>query len=138
MRATPLLHAFLSLGLGLLCTAPALAMPHAPAASAPVVNCSAPRPPVGQVFQGVVLHVFDGSTICVAGGPTPADWVRVALKDGSSDRRALMAAAFAKPVSCVVLGAADEGVRAVCSLAGARLGDIVREPAVVREGAAWR
>jgi hypothetical protein len=64
---------------------------------------------------------MDGATLCVALGPTPAQWVKVQLAKASyGDRAALMEAVFARRVSCVVIAtAAGGGVTAHCVIAEA-------------------
>jgi hypothetical protein len=124
----------------LLAAAPAVAGKASQAAgAAPAVRCGAPRPAQGQVFQGVILHVFDGATFCLAQGPTPDRWIRVRLSGGGAPgREALMAAAFARPVSCVASGGAGESVQAACSISGVNLAARSRDPAVLSQAVNWR
>ena len=81
--------------------------------------CAAPAPAIGALLSGSVLQVMDGETLCVALGPTPAQWVKVHLAEvPSGDRAALMDAFFARRVSCVVIAtAARRGVTAHCVVA---------------------
>jgi regulator of extracellular matrix RemA (YlzA/DUF370 family) len=72
--------------------------------------CAAPAPAIGALLAGSVLQVMDGETLCVALGPTPAQWVKVQLAEASSgDRVALMDAVFGRRVSCVVIAPATGG-----------------------------
>ena len=107
-----------------------------PAAAA----CTAAAPARGEAFTGTVLQVIDGRTLCVAFGPTPDRWVRVRLTDaaGGLPRGALMAAAFAREVTCVASGADDEGVSGVCIADGRSVGRTAAEPDAVTQAADWR
>src|SRR5579862_3929871 len=82
------------------------------------VVCSAPAPEPGAEVSGPVLQVIDGRTFCLAEGPTPANWLKVTLAGGAedSDRSDLMAAAFARRVTCVVGRRGDDGVLARCAI----------------------
>ncbi|HEX3405798.1 MAG TPA: hypothetical protein VHS81_01065, partial [Caulobacteraceae bacterium] len=98
--------------------------PPAPAA------CTAAAPTRGASFSGTVLQVIDGRTLCVAFGPSPDQWVRVRLTDGpaSLPRGALMAAAFARDVTCVAERPEADGVTAVCTLDGQSIGRAAGSP----------
>lgn len=89
--------------------------------SAPIADCSAAAPAVGQRFKGAVLQVIDGQTLCVAQGPTPKDWIRVRIAGAGprSSWEALMAASFGQDMSCLAVKAARLGVEARCSVDGA-------------------
>jgi len=107
-----------------------------PAAAA----CTAALPARGASFSGTVLQVIDGHTLCVASGATPDQWVRVRLSDGGPGltRGALMAAAFAKEVTCVAASADGDGVEAVCTADGRSVGRTAAEPAATVQAASWR
>ncbi|MGA0602425.1 hypothetical protein ACO2Q3_17075 [Caulobacter sp. KR2-114] len=103
------------------------------------VHCSAPHPAAGQAFEGVVLHVVDGATFCLAQGPTPDRWIRVRLSGGETGgRRALMAAAFARSLVCVASRDAGQAVEATCFVSGSNLTALSRDPAVLAQAADWR
>jgi hypothetical protein len=105
-----------------------------------IARCGAPTPTVGQRFEGTVLQVIDGQTLCVALGPTPADWilVKIAGAPPDSSRGTLMAAAFGQPVACLAVKTAPSGVEARCEVNGAALGQLVMTVAIRREGLDWR
>ena len=107
-----------------------------PAAAA----CTAALPARGAAFSGTVLQVIDGRTLCVANGPSPDQWVRVRLSDGSpgQTRGALMAAAFAKQVSCVASGADADEVDAVCNADGRSVASAAAAPDATVQAASWR
>jgi hypothetical protein len=117
-------------------SAPAQTFPERP----PLTACTAAAPARGVSFSGTVLQVIDGRTLCVAAGPTPADWVRVRLTDAAADqtRGALMAAAFARSVVCLAASADEDGARGVCLADGRSVGEAARDPATVAQAAAWR
>ena len=109
-------------------------------ASTPEVSCGAPLPAAGAIFEGTVLHVPDGRTLCVAQGPTPDRWVRVTLSNTPADapRRDLMSAAFAKRAVCRVVGRSGSGVVAQCEVDGAPLNEVLQRPAVRLAAFFWR
>ena len=108
----------------------------APAAAA----CTAAPPARGQSFSGTVLQVIDGRTLCVASGPTPDQWVRVRLRDAQAGlpRGALMAAAFAREVTCVADDPDAEGVTGVCVADGHSVGEAAASPGATAQAADWR
>ncbi|MDR3511710.1 MAG: hypothetical protein P4L73_08755 [Caulobacteraceae bacterium] len=112
-----------------------------PAAVRPIaVDCGAPAPAVGGRFEGTVLQVLDGRSLCVARGPHPSQWIRAELDDAtdSSARSAVMAGLFAKHVVCVVVGRAAAGVTAHCTLDGVAAGAVIANPANRAAATAWR
>jgi hypothetical protein len=98
--------------------------------------CSAPPPRKGEVFSGPVLEVLDGRTLCVAQGPTSDRWIQVQLpaSAGRGDRGGLMAAAFAKRVTCVARRVLDQGVAADCAIEGVALTDRMRDETLLADG----
>jgi hypothetical protein len=109
-------------------------------AAGPVAVCSAPSPASGQRFTGTVLQVIDGETLCLAQGPTPADWIRVSVAGAPRDARrsALAAAAFGRVLSCVALRDSPSGVVADCAVAGAAVNQLIMTKAVRLQGQSWR
>ena len=107
-----------------------------PAAAA----CTAAAPARGSSFSGTVLQVIDGRTLCVAFGPSPDQWVRVRLTDANPalPRGALMAAAFAKEVTCVAGPPDGDALTAVCTLDGHSLGEAAAQPDAAMQAADWR
>lgn len=108
--------------------------------------CTGSAPPSGAVIRGPVLHVLDGVTLCVAMGATPDMWVPVELVDarkgsaapGLATRRTLMAAAFARDVTCDVLGVSHGRTIAHCRVDGRFLSERIHEPVAIRAGLSWR
>jgi hypothetical protein len=102
--------------------------------------CTAAAPARGASFSGTVLQVIDGRTLCVAFGPSPDQWVRVRLTDAGPalPRGALMAAAFAKEVTCVAGPSDGEALTAVCTLDGRSLGEAASQPDAAMQAADWR
>ena len=102
--------------------------------------CTAAPPARGVSFTGTVLQVIDGHTLCVAFGPSPDQWVRVRLADGGASlpRGALMAAAFAKEVTCVAGASDGEGLTAVCVIDGRSVGEAAAQPDAAAQAADWR
>lgn len=109
--------------------------------------CTGQAPEPGQSFRGPVLFVEDGERICVALGTTPDQWVPVVLADsplqtisatGADPRGALMATAFAQNVTCTSLDRVAGEVLAACTLDDKPLGALMRQPAALTAGAAWR
>ena len=102
--------------------------------------CTAPAPAEAQPFSGIVLEVLDGRAICVAQGPTPDQWIRVRLatRAGRDGRAILMAACFAKRVTCKTKRLLNQGVAADCMIDGVSLTDILDRPDVVAEASEWR
>ncbi len=105
-----------------------------------IAGCGAEAPGVGRVFEGPVLQVIDGRTVCVAQGPTPAEWIRVTIAGAPTDsgRGTLMAAAFGQVLNCVAVRPTPTGVEAQCELNGASLEGLIATAAARREGASWR
>ena len=95
--------------LGRPCAAPAVA----------AVPCTAPAPAAWRGRSpGLCLQVIDGRSFCLAEGPTPASWLKVTLAGvaDAQDRSDLMAAAFARRVTCVVDQRDQDGVLARCAI----------------------
>lgn len=105
-----------------------------------VAECSAHAPAGGRWFSGAVLEVIDGRTLCVALGPTPAEWVRVRITGISprSTRQALLAASFARTVVCSPAGASALDLEARCTVDGEALDAAVTAGDVQEQALAWR
>jgi hypothetical protein len=86
------------------------------------------------------LHVLDGRTICIAYGATPSQWLRVSLRDvpAGTPRQVLLAAVFAKEVTCRDVQVTAEGVSATCSVNGATLAAATQSPIIRASALAWR
>lgn len=122
------------------CAVPATQMMTVGAPPVAAVACTAPEPAVGQAFEGTVLHVFDGRTLCVAQGPHPSQWIRAKLEDSTdaSARPAVMSALFARHVDCRVVGRSAEGAVVRCTVAGVAVGKLISSPANRAAAEAWR
>ena len=134
--------AAIALASALLSSAPAVPANTAapPARVSVVAACTATAPATGADFSGPVLQVLDGRTLCIAQGPTPDQWIRVRLADvhDREARSALMAAAFARNVSCRTIRRDGDGVVASCNLSGAPLGQLAGSDAATLQAASWR
>ena len=131
----------IALASALLNSAPAVPADLAPPPRVSIVaDCAAAPPATGADFSGPVLQVIDGRTLCIAQGPTPDRWVRVRLA-GVHDREgrgALMAASFARDLTCRAVRRDEDGVVASCSLSGTPLGQVVSGEAATVQAASWR
>ncbi|MDG2520245.1 hypothetical protein P7B02_01735 [Caulobacter segnis] len=105
-----------------------------------IAPCLAAKPVVGSEFSGPVLQVVDAQTLCVALGTDPSQWVQVRLPRGqrAETRGDLMAASFARNITCRTLRRAQEGVIAACALDGENVGRLTRTRAVKAAGLDWR
>ncbi|WP_269714732.1 hypothetical protein [Caulobacter sp. NIBR2454] len=105
-----------------------------------VAPCLAKAPVIGQAFSGPVLQVIDAQTLCVAQGMDPSEWVLVRLPrhQRAHTRGDLLAASFARNVTCLAMRRADEGVVASCKVEGADVGHLTRTTALKSQGLAWR
>ena len=113
------------------------------AASGPVritAACTAKAPASGQTFHGAVLQVIDGHTLCVAQGPDPETWIRVSMAaiPRETTRGALMAATFAKPITCVAGPGSPSGATARCVLDGRELASLVAKRSIIKASYDWR
>lgn len=101
-----------------------------------VLACSAPAPSPGSVISGPVLAVPNSQTICVATGPRPAQWVALNIAEHGSDPSVslMMAAVFAKRVSCVV----GSGNTARCVVGDKAVSQVLRQPALQTAALTWR
>jgi micrococcal nuclease len=98
----------------------------------------------GSTFSGPVTYVGDGDSLCVAVGPSQADWVEVRVSDfyapelhepgGQEAKAALERIARGREVECVARHRSYDRVVAVCTLQGSSLGDRMRAAGVVTGG----
>ena len=109
-------------------------------ASPLIADCVAHTPAVGRLFEGTVLQVIDGQTLCVAQGPTPSEWIRVTIAGAPQDsrRETLMAASFGRVLGCLAVKATPTGVEARCEVNGAPLDQLIATDAARRQGQSWR
>jgi len=123
---------------------PCKAIPDGGAAPAAFIN--------GRTFQGRVVYVGDGDSLCVAIGPVldqlqPKNWVEVRLDDfygpelsdsgGQSAKATLRRISFGKRLLCNGEKQSYDRVVAHCTLEGRSVGDLMRQ-AGVREGGRGR
>jgi endonuclease YncB( thermonuclease family) len=101
----------------------------------------------GQVFSGSVSYIGDGDSLCVALGPSHAQWAEVRLADfyapelhdagGPEAKATLSRLVEGKRIDCVAEHRSYDRVVAVCELRGRSVGDLMRS-AGVREGGRGR
>jgi endonuclease YncB( thermonuclease family) len=97
----------------------------------------------GSTFSGPVTYVGDGDSLCVAVGPSQADWVEVRVSDfyapelnapgGQEAKAVLERIAKGRRVECRALRKSYDRAVARCVLQGRSLGDLMRAEEV-REG----
>lgn len=104
----------------------------------------------GAHFAGPVAYVADGDSLCVAVGKGPGAWVEVRLADysapeitdltrkpwpaGVAARAALERIAKGRTVRCVAGERSYDRVRALCTLDGRSLGDLMRAAGIAEGG----
>jgi hypothetical protein len=122
------------------CVTPSAASFETPHEPSPAALCTASPPSTGEAFSGPVLQVIDGRTLCVARGPTPADWIRVTARGAprGSTRQALMAAAFGRSLACVAVKVGSSGLEARCTVDGAPLSEVLGTDANRVDAMGWR
>jgi micrococcal nuclease len=101
----------------------------------------------GQVFSGPVVYVGDGDSLCVAVGPSHAQWAEVRLADfyapelqdagGPESKDTLSRLVEGKWVDCVAEHRSYDRVVAVCRLRGRSVGELMRA-AGIQEGGRGR
>lgn len=116
--------------------------------------CAGPSPVAGVEIRGPVLHVVDGSTLCVALGFETDSWILLRLADAPrpspiqrtsaaevgtpNPRGALMQAALAKMATCRTVRGEDGGVEALCEVEDRPLGEALRDPEILAVSYSWR
>lgn len=105
--------------------------------------CTAPLPPAGTPFQGIVRYVGDGDSLCVGNSSDPSTWVEVRVADfyapelsspgGEAAKAALSRIVKGRLVQCVAGHRSYDRVVAECRIGGSSLGDLMRR-AGVKEG----
>lgn len=98
----------------------------------------------GQAFAGPVTYVGDGDSLCVALGPSPAEWVEVRVSDfyapelqeprGQEAKAALERIAKGREVECEAIRQSYDRVVASCTLRGRSLGDLMQAAGVPEGG----
>jgi hypothetical protein len=96
--------------------------------------CQGPHPTSAVAVHGPVLAVPDGSSLCVATGASPSDWVKIPLAQLQTTRPALMAAAFGKNATCAI----DAHGRGSCVIEGQSLAAALHQPEMVETALSWR
>lgn len=127
--------------------------------TASVLPCKAPADPCdlipergpmptevrsGQVFSGSVSYIGDGDSLCVALGPSHAQWAEVRLADfyapelhdagGPEAKATLSRLVEGRKVECVAEHRSYDRVVAVCRLRGRSVGDLMRSTGVGEGG----
>lgn len=118
----------------------AIASFAAPALADP---CTAPLPPSGSTFSGVVRYVGDGDSMCVGPTSDPSTWIEVRLADfyapelhgpgGEAAKAVLARLAKGKRATCEAGRRSYDRIVAQCAIGGRDIGDMMRA-AGVREG----
>lgn len=91
----------------------------------------------GQTFSGPVVYVGDGDSLCVALGPSAAEWAEVRLADfyapelqergGAEAKSQLEQVVSGRRLQCVARHRSYDRVVARCTIAGRAVGDRMRE-----------
>lgn len=91
----------------------------------------------GKTFEGPVVYVGDGDSLCVGIGSSPDKWVEVRLadfyapelssKDGPAAKLALSRVAMRQPVKCTADHQSYDRVVATCTLKGVSLGALLKQ-----------
>lgn len=102
----------------------------------------------GAVFEGRVVYVGDGDSLCVAKGVSNGQWVEVRLDDfyapelrdpeGQQAKDALTRIAFGRRLTCRAGRQSYDRVVASCTLNGVSVGDLMRRAGVAEGGRAYR
>lgn len=109
--------------------------------------CTAAPPSLGTTLRGPVLHVLDGVTLCLALGTTPDTWIPLQIAEargGSTSQTAapargtLMAVAFARDITCEVVGVSHGRSVADCRVDDRLISEQIHEPDAIQAGLAWR
>lgn len=100
----------------------------------------------GATFEGPVVHVIDGDSLCVAVGPGHENWVEVRLGDfyaaeasepgGPAARAALERLALGRKAVCVASLGTHDRIAARCRIDGRPLGEMLRAAGVSEGGRA--
>lgn len=106
----------------------------APAAAKAAGACPGPKASAGTTVHGPVLQIPDDGVICVALGQSPSTWTQVRLPRPAPARSTLMAAAFAKNVSCVI-GLDGAGS---CLIEGEPLSAALQRAKTLQASMTWR
>jgi len=102
----------------------------------------------GRRFEGPVVYVGDGDSLCVALGPGADRWAEVRLADvyapelaedrGQEAKAALERLAMGRRLSCIAGRRSYDRVVATCRLAGRPLSDRLRAAGAPQGGRGWR
>lgn len=98
----------------------------------------------GSQFNGKVVYVGDGDSLCVAVGSGPESWVEVRVADfyapeltakgGQAAKAALARIAMGKHAQCRAEHRSYDRVVARCLIAGKSIGDLMRSAGIVEGG----
>lgn len=133
-------NAIVALVLTSVLASPAAGAPQTCPIRPPIAQCTAAAPAAGATVSGTVLQVIDAHTVCVALGPLPSQWVRLAISDApeQGSRGALMASAFGRDVDCVIVNRSGPSAEALCSEDGVSVGRRAASPELQAEARLWR
>lgn len=110
--------------------------------------CTAPLPPSGSTFTGIVRHVIDGDGFCVGESASPVDLIEVRLADfyapelgapaGREAKAALGDLALHHTVNCRAGKRSYDRVVSTCTIDGVSVGERMRELGINQGGRGWR
>ena len=112
------------------------------AGAAQAQTCGAGPAPAGARVRGPVLHVIDGSKLCVATGAEQAQWSQLLVRgadqgpikmDGALSSALLMSVAFGHDADCVV---GKDGI-ADCRIDGQPLSSLLNRPGALEVALTW-
>jgi endonuclease YncB( thermonuclease family) len=101
----------------------------------------------GATFSGKVVYIGDGDGLCVAVGPSPAQWVEVRVADfyapelheagGEQAKATLSRLAYGRRAMCVADHQSHDRIVATCTIDGRSLGELMRAAGVQEGGRAY-
>lgn len=101
----------------------------------------------GRVFEGPVVYVGDGDSLCVALGSTPAHWAEIRLSDvfapelaepgGPAAKAVLEQVAMGRRLTCIAGRRSYDRVVAACRLGGRSLAALLRAAGAREGGRGW-
>lgn len=106
--------------------------------------CTAPLPPAGSIFSGVVRYIGDGDSLCVGPNGQPARWIEVRLADfnapelnepgGAQAKELLRSVAMKRMLACRAGRCSYDRVVSACTLDDKPIGDILRRRGGIEGG----
>jgi micrococcal nuclease len=106
--------------------------------------CTAPLPPPGTSFSGIVRYVGDGDSICVSNSGNASTWIEVRVADfyapelhssgGPQAKAAMERIAMGRSLQCTAGKRSYDRVVAQCTLNGTSIGELMRREGVAEGG----